>query len=196
MDLTIQFQNYQEGDPGLLESVWVGWKVMALTFWVHAGRQKLQTATVWEAMSWWWWETHIAIPEEERMADELEGLFAEDTQKVSNELIFTTGGVGIGTLTPSQRLRISSNGNVALETAPSRLHINTYPSAAAVGSWGAEGIQIDSSTRPNFLRKIIVQTLLGVKWTPLISPSSQPLYAESSPTRTSSLSPYARLSAL
>ena len=195
MDPTIRFRNYQECDPGPLERVWVGWKVTALAFQVRAERQKLQNATVWEAMSWWWWEEHIAIPEEERMAAELERLFVEEERNaiLSNNLIFTTGGVGIGTSAPSQRLTIASNGNVSLGTTAvsptTRLHISTSPNARSVGSWEAEGIRIDSETHPNFLRKIIIQTLFGIKWTP-ITPTP------TAPTRKSSQSHYARLSML
>ena len=196
MDPTILFPSYHEGDPGPLERVWVGWKVTALAFQVRAERQKLQNATFWEAMSWWWWEEHIAIPEEERMASELERLFVEDAQKALYEapnLIFTTGGVGLGTSAPSQRLTIASNGNVSLGTTAvspaSRLHISTSPNARSVGSWEAEGIRIDSETHPNFLRKIIIQTLFGIKWTP-ITPTP------TAPTRKSSQSHYARLSML
>lgn len=207
MDPTIRFRNYQECDPGPLERVWVGWKVTALAFQVRAERQKLQNATFWEAMSWWWWEEHVAIPEEERMAAELERLFAEDAQKSLYEapnLIFTTGGVGIGTSAPSQQLTttsygssgtpgitIASNGNVGLSkvSPTTRLHIGTASNARSVGSWEAEGIRIESETHPNFLRKIIVHTLLGIKWTPVIP-------APAAPTRKSSQSHYARLSML
>ena len=190
--LTTHFQSYQDGEPGLLERVWVGWRVMALAFQVRAERRKLQNATVWEAMSWWWWETHIAIPEEERMAAELERLFAEEERKESSELIFTTGGVGI-----NPRMLISSNGSVGLGTiAPSaRLHISSLTGHSA-GAWEAEGIKIETETHPNFLRTFLIQALFGVKWKPSTQSPSAPPYAKSSPTTKSSLSPYARLSAL
>lgn len=184
MDPTIRFRNYQDCDPGPLERVWVGWKVMALVFQVRAERRKLQNATVWEAMSWWWWEEHVAIPEEERMAAELERLFVEKLQYESSvtSYIPTSG---------SPRLTIASNGNVGLSSVSptTRLHIGTSLNARSVGSWEAEGIRIDSETHPNFLRKIIIQTLFGIKWTPVIpTPVVQ--------TRKSSQSHYARLSML
>jgi hypothetical protein len=193
MDPTIRFPSYQEGDPAPLERVWVGWKVTALAFQVRAERQKLQNATFWEAMSWWWWEEHVSIPEEERMAAELERLFVEEERNAipSNNLVFTTGGIGLGTSTPSQRLTITSNGASGLSTVSptTRLHIGTSSNARSVGSWEAEGIRIDSETHPNFLRKIIVHALLGIKWTPIIP-------TPAAPTRKSSQSHYARLSML
>jgi hypothetical protein len=184
--LTTHFRSYPDGEPGLLERVWVGWRVMALAFQVRAGRRKLQNATVWEAMSWWWWETHIAIPEEERMAKELERLFAEEER--NDSIIFTTSGVGIN---PGMLIR--SNGSVGLGTTAlsARLHIGllTGPSA---GAWEVEGIKIETETHPNFLRTFLIQALFGVKW----KPSTQSPYVKSSPTTKSSLSLYARLSAL
>jgi hypothetical protein len=159
----------------------------------RAERQKLQNATFWEAMSWWWWEEHVSIPEEERMAAELERLFVEEERNAipSNNLVFTTGGIGLGTSTPSQRLTIASNGASGLSTVSptTRLHIGTSSNARSVGSWEAEGIRIDSETHPNFLRKIIVHALLGIKWTPIIP-------TPAAPTRKSSQSHYARLSML
>lgn len=192
MDPTIRFRNYQECDPGPLEKVWVGWKVTALAFQVRAERQKLQNATVWEAMSWWWWEEHIAIPEEERMAAELEKLFVK---KLQDETFITFGTTSsyiptsFSSGTPG--ITMASNGSLGLGTVSptARLHIGTSLNARSVGSWEAEGIRIDSETHPNFLRKIIIQTLFGIKWTP-ITPT--PI----APTRKSSQSHYARLSML
>ena len=187
MDPTIRFRNYQECDPGPLERVWVGWKVTALAFQVRAERQKLQNATFWEAMSWWWWEEHVAIPEEEKMAAELERLFVE---KLLDEPCITFGTTTLSSSgTPG--ITIASNGNVGLgKVSPTtRLHIGTSSNARSVGSWEAEGIRIDSETHPNFLRKITIQTLFGIKWTPVIP-------APAAPTRKSSQSHYARLSML
>jgi len=171
-------------NPGFLRRLFIGSalarRATELRFGRRIGENGPGPSDFWGAISWWWEEEHVLIPEqleERRLALEMEVAFGNELTTLSNSNpcseIFLSGiGIDMTTIRPPS----------------SALSINAR-NGRPKGRWEWEGqrITIETESTPHPIRRFLISTLTGAKWKPTVSASLKR-------TNESSITPYGRLS--
>lgn len=146
-----------------------------------------QVLDFWEGLGWWWVETN-KLSVERDTAKSLEDLFGNSEPSAhvdSDSMIFKSGpnqvasipisgGVGLGTITPSTQLTLTSTNQVtgiginewvdSLDNSALKI---TAP--RATGRWDYERVTLETTHPPNPIRRALIASLTGAKWTPYSS---------------------------
>ena len=145
-----------------------------------------QTLDFWEGLGWWWVETH-ELSVERDTAKNMEDLFGNsnssscvDSDSITfgsgpNQVVsvFNNGGVGLGTFTPSIALTVDQvtgsgyNVNEWLDSLDNSALRITAP--RATGRWDYERVSLETTNPPNPIRRALIASLTGAKWTPYSS---------------------------
>lgn len=160
--------------------------------YVHGGQSVLvnthgQALDLWEGLGWWWVETYELSVERDTVKS-LENLFgnSEPSAHVDSDSITfgagpnqvfsisKSGGIGLGTIAPSTQLTLTPTDQVtgisvndwvdSLDNSALKI---TAP--RATGRWDYERVTIETTHPPNLIRRALIASLTGAKWTPYSS---------------------------
>ena len=145
-----------------------------------------QVLDVWEGLGWWWVETH-KLSVERDTAKSLEDLFgnSEPSAHVDSDSITfgsgpnqvtsipISGGVGLGTTTPSVTLTIDkiTGSKYSIDEWVDSLDNSALKITAprATGRWDYERVTLETTRPPHPIRRALISLLTGAKWTPYSS---------------------------